>query len=74
MTRLLQVMIPIHGLSRPTAFDFSHKDNYIYFSDTEMYKIQRAKILGETVVREDFIMENLNKVQNQFSLYKKLNR
>ena len=57
-----QVLIPIPGLSRPTTLDFHFRENYIYFSDSQTYKIQRAKILGEAVVTEDFITEGLNKV------------
>ena len=56
-------MIPIPGLSRPTTLDFHFKQSYIYFSDSQTYKIQLAKVLGDSVVTEDFITEGLNKVE-----------
>ena len=55
-------MIPIPGLSRPTTLDFHFQESYVYFSDSQTYKIQRAKILGDSVLIEDFITEGLNKV------------
>ena len=50
------------GLWRPTAIDVHHASSYLYFSDPQTQKIQRAK-LTENIVKEDFITDGLNKVE-----------
>ena len=56
-------MVPIGGLFRPTAMDFHLAAKHLYFSDPQTLKIQRAKLLQNQTVREDFITDGLNKVE-----------
>ena len=55
--------MPISSLSRPTTLDYHAADRWIYFADSQTYKIERASVLDETVRREDFVSTGLNKVE-----------
>ena len=58
-----EVMVPVSGLARPTALDFHYAESYVYFSDSQRYRIQRARLLGERAVAEDFLASGLTKVE-----------
>ena len=61
-------MVPITGLDRASSFDIHYSERYVYFStsstQSQSRKIQRAKILEETLQPEDFVTRGIDKVTN----------
>ena len=56
-------MIPVSGISRPTTLDFHVKSKYLYFSDSQAFKIERVQMFQDKSIKEDFVTEGLNKVE-----------
>ena len=59
----LQVMVPVSGLTDPTALDVDVDQKYVYFAQARSRKIQRVRILQETARVEDFVTEGVGKVR-----------
>ena len=59
----LQVMVPVVGLTDPTALDVDVDQKYVYFAQARSRKIQRVRILQETARVEDFVTEGVGKVR-----------
>ena len=59
----LQVMVPVVGLTDPTALDVDVEQKYVYFAQARSRKIQRVRILQETAQVEDFVTEGVGKVR-----------
>ena len=59
----LQVMVPVVGLTDPTALDVDVDQKYVYFAQARSRNIQRVRILQETARVEDFVTEGVGKVR-----------
>ena len=59
----VQVMVPVVGLTDPTALDVDVDQKYVYFAQARSRKIQRVRILQETARVEDFVTEGVGKVR-----------
>ena len=59
----VQVMVPVAGLTDPTALDVDVDQKYVYFAQARSRKIQRVRILEETARVEDFVTEGVGKVR-----------
>ena len=40
----LEAMVPISGVTRPTTMDYDSKTEYLYFTDSQKFKIERVKL------------------------------
>ena len=59
----VQVMVPVVGLTDPTALDVDVDQKYVYFAQARSRKIQRVRILEKEARVEDFIIEGVGKVR-----------
>ena len=59
----VQVMVPVVGLTDPTALDVDVDQKYVYFAQARSRKIQRVRILEKEARVEDFVTEGVGKVR-----------